>query len=88
MVNILFLIGFNLIFHTLSFVRKTEGHTNSPNAFEIFKLVFYICLAIHWNACLYFWMSYYVGFGSDHWVYPDVSEGGPASTLANQYSYR
>lgn len=57
-------------FHRLAqFFERTESATNFPFIFRISKLVFYILVIIHWNACIYFTISYVIGFGSDHWVY-------------------
>lgn len=63
-----------LRFHRLAqFFDRTESATNFPFAFRISKLVFYILVIIHWNACFYFAVSYVIGFGSDHWVYQPLS---------------
>lgn len=44
-----------------------------------------ILVLIHWNACLYFAISYAIGFGTDNWVYNIT---GPRNeTLAHQYIY-
>ena len=51
------------------FFDKTETSTNFPNAFRILKIVFYILVLIHWNACIYFSVSFYIGFNTDTWVY-------------------
>lgn len=40
---------------------------------RIFNLLLYILIIIHWNACIYFAISNAIGFGSDKWVYPNVS---------------
>lgn len=57
-------------FHRLAkFFDRTESATNFPFVFRISKLVFYILVIIHWNACVYFAISYSIGFGSDSWVY-------------------
>ena len=57
-------------FHRLAqFFDRTESATNFPFLFRISKLVFYILVIIHWNACIYFAISYVIGFGSDNWVY-------------------
>lgn len=49
------------------------------------QVVLAILVLIHWNACLYFAISYALGFGSDNWVY---NINGPInSTLARQYIY-
>ena len=33
------------------------------------QVVMLILILIHWNACLFFSISYYIGFGEDKWVY-------------------
>ncbi|NWX42827.1 CNG1 protein, partial [Steatornis caripensis] len=55
------------------FFDRTETRTNYPNMFRIGNLVLYILIIIHWNACIYFAISKLIGFGSDSWVYPNVS---------------
>lgn len=53
--------------------------------FVLFQVVLAILVLIHWNACLYFAISYALGFGSDNWVY---NINGPInSTLSRQYIY-
>lgn len=48
-------------------------------------MVLAILVLIHWNACLYFAISYALGFGIDNWVY---NLNGPKnSTLSRQYIY-
>lgn len=50
-----------------------------------FQVVMAILVLIHWNACLYFAISYAIGFGSDNWVY---NLTGPRNeSLAHQYIY-
>ncbi|XP_076347870.1 cyclic nucleotide-gated channel alpha-3-like [Tachypleus tridentatus] len=70
----------------LEFFDRTETRTNFPYAFRITKLIFYILVIIHWNACIYFSVSYCIGFGSDGWVYKNVSEP-KFSTFRHQYIY-
>lgn len=70
----------------LEFFDRTETRTNFPYALRITKLIFYILVIIHWNACIYFSVSYYIGFGSDSWVYKNVSEP-KYSTFRYQYIY-
>ncbi|KAL1516821.1 hypothetical protein ABEB36_000672 [Hypothenemus hampei] len=65
--------------------ERTETDTNYPNVFRICKVVLAILVLIHWNACLYFAISYAIGFGSDNWVYN--LQGPKNSTLARQYIY-
>ncbi|XP_074088115.1 cyclic nucleotide-gated channel alpha-3 [Macrotis lagotis] len=55
------------------FFDRTETRTNYPNIFRIGNLVLYILIIIHWNACIYFAISKLIGFGTDSWVYPNIS---------------
>ncbi|XP_054709775.1 cyclic nucleotide-gated cation channel alpha-3-like [Uloborus diversus] len=68
------------------FFDRTETRTNFPYAFRIAKLVFYILVIIHWNACFFFAMSYAIGFGTDSWVYKNISDPKYGS-LSHQYIY-
>ncbi|KAG8199681.1 hypothetical protein JTE90_022131 [Oedothorax gibbosus] len=70
----------------LEFFDRTETRTNFPYAFRIAKLIFYILVIIHWNACFFFAMSYAIGFGTDTWVYKNVSDPKYGS-LSHQYIY-
>ncbi|XP_056295607.1 cyclic nucleotide-gated cation channel-like [Pseudoliparis swirei] len=54
--------------------ERTETRTGYPNAFRICKLVLYILVIIHWNACGYYSFSKVLGLGSDSWVYPNASD--------------
>ncbi|XP_031346873.1 cyclic nucleotide-gated cation channel subunit A isoform X2 [Photinus pyralis] len=65
--------------------ERTETDTNYPNVFRICKVLLAILVLIHWNACLYFAISYAIGFGTDNWVYN--IEGPKNSTLSHQYIY-
>ncbi|XP_073812988.1 cyclic nucleotide-gated ion channel subunit A isoform X2 [Musca autumnalis] len=64
---------------------RTETATSYPNAFRICKVVLAILVLIHWNACMYFVISYELGFGTDNWVYN--LHGERNSTLQRQYIY-
>ena len=55
------------------FFEKTISRTNYPNMLRILNLTLYILVIIHWNACAYFALSNFIGFGSDSWVYPNVT---------------
>lgn len=49
------------------------------------QVVLAILVLIHWNACLYFAISYALGFSTDNWVY---NINGPKNlTLSRQYIY-
>ncbi|KAF5278102.1 hypothetical protein FQR65_LT03618 [Abscondita terminalis] len=65
--------------------ERTETDTNFPNVFRICKVLLSILVLIHWNACLYFAISFAIGFGSDNWVYNN--DGPKNSTLTRQYIY-
>ncbi|PRD22887.1 UNVERIFIED_CONTAM: Cyclic nucleotide-gated channel cone photoreceptor subunit alpha [Trichonephila clavipes] len=83
---VIFRLNRLLRFHRLlEFFDRTETRTNFPYAFRIAKLVFYILVIIHWNACLYFAVSYSIGFGSDTWVYNMTTPR--FSSLRHQYIY-
>uniref|UniRef100_A0A8C6MFJ7 Cyclic nucleotide gated channel subunit alpha 3 n=1 Tax=Nothobranchius furzeri TaxID=105023 RepID=A0A8C6MFJ7_NOTFU len=68
------------------FFERTETRTSFPNMFRISNLVLYILTIIHWNACLFFAISKSIGFGTDTWVYPNVSHP-EYGRLARKYIY-
>ncbi|XP_047379213.1 cyclic nucleotide-gated cation channel alpha-3 [Sciurus carolinensis] len=68
------------------FFDRTETRTNYPNVFRIGNLVLYILIIIHWNACIYFAISKFIGFGTDSWVYPNISKPEYAR-LSRKYIY-
>lgn len=68
------------------FFNISETMTNYPNIFRICTLVMYIIIIIHWNACLYFSFSKSIGFGSDPWVYPALTEP-EFGELMRKYSF-
>ncbi|XP_035378609.1 cyclic nucleotide-gated cation channel alpha-4 [Electrophorus electricus] len=65
---------------------RMETRTAYPNTFRIAKLMILIFILIHWNACIYFALSNYIGFGVDEWVYPNISNPEFAS-MRRQYFY-
>ncbi|XP_033743768.1 cyclic nucleotide-gated cation channel alpha-3-like [Pecten maximus] len=65
------IIRFNRL---LEFFDRTATRTSFTNMIRIMNLVLYILIIIHWNACIYFAISNSIGFGSDLWVYPNVSD--------------
>lgn len=68
------------------FFDRSQTMTNYPNIFRICTLVMYIIIIIHWNACLYFSFSKAIGFGSDPWVYPALTEP-EFGDLLRKYSF-
>lgn len=74
------------VHRTMQFFHQAESRTNWPNVLRIFNLMLYISLSIHWNACFYFLISKGIGFGTDGWVYPNISDSGYDS-LGRQYLF-
>lgn len=68
------------------FFDRTISRTNYPNMFRIINLTLYILIIIHWNACTYFAISAWIGFGTDSWVYPNTTIE-EYSTLSRKYIY-
>ncbi|XP_034287251.1 cyclic nucleotide-gated cation channel alpha-3 isoform X2 [Pantherophis guttatus] len=68
------------------FFDRTETRTNYPNIFRIGNLVLYILIIIHWNACVYYSISKLIGFGTDTWVYPNISHP-EHGRLSRKYIY-
>ena len=54
----------------MEFRNITETQTKYPTVFRMSNLLINILIAMHWNACMYFLVSYFIGFGRDKWVYP------------------
>ncbi|XP_027011973.2 cyclic nucleotide-gated channel cone photoreceptor subunit alpha [Tachysurus fulvidraco] len=82
-------LRFNRLFklaRLFEFFYQTETRTNLPNTFRIGNLVLYILIIIHWNACIFFAISKTLGFGTDTWVYPNISEPKYAR-LSRKYTY-
>ncbi|KAG5260622.1 hypothetical protein AALO_G00294560 [Alosa alosa] len=79
--NKLFRVG-----RMFEFFERTETRTNFPNVFRISNLVMYILIIIHWNACMYYSVSKWIGFGNDGFVYPDPSDPEFAR-LVRKYAY-
>ncbi|KAM8784408.1 cyclic nucleotide-gated channel alpha-3 [Rhynchonycteris naso] len=77
------LLKFSRLFE---FFDRTETRTNYPNVFRIGNLVLYILVIIHWNACIYFAISKFIGFGTDSWVYPNISNP-EYGRLSRKYIY-
>uniref|UniRef100_A0A8R1Y1E8 Cyclic nucleotide-binding domain-containing protein n=1 Tax=Onchocerca volvulus TaxID=6282 RepID=A0A8R1Y1E8_ONCVO len=73
------------------FIDRTETRSSMPNAFRIFCVIVNIVVIIHWNACIYFFISEMIGLGSDGWVYGPLNKqslpDGVEDTLARRYIY-
>ncbi|KAM9454728.1 cyclic nucleotide-gated channel cone photoreceptor subunit alpha [Clarias gariepinus] len=82
-------LRFNRLFkmaRLFEFFYRTETRTNFPNIYRIGNLVLYILIIIHWNACIFFAISKTLGFGSDAWVYPNISDP-KYGRLFRKYTY-
>uniref|UniRef100_A0A673GG38 Cyclic nucleotide gated channel subunit alpha 3b n=1 Tax=Sinocyclocheilus rhinocerous TaxID=307959 RepID=A0A673GG38_9TELE len=82
-------LRFNRLFkmaRLFEFFDRTETRTYFPNIFRISNLVLYILIIIHWNGCIFFAISETIGFGSDTWVYPNISDP-EFGRLARKYIY-
>uniref|UniRef100_A0A915PEP8 Cyclic nucleotide-binding domain-containing protein n=1 Tax=Setaria digitata TaxID=48799 RepID=A0A915PEP8_9BILA len=73
------------------FVDRTETRSSMPNAFRVFCVIANIVVIIHWNACIYFFISQMIGLGTDGWVYGTLNKqslpDGVKDTLARRYIY-
>ena len=73
--------------HRLLELRSTtETHSRFPNFLRLCFLVAMVLLIFHWNACFYFLLSKWIGFGSDTWVYPKLTAPG-FDSLTRQYLF-
>lgn len=82
-------LRFNRLFklaRLFEFFYTTETRTSFPNIFRIGNLVLYILIIIHWNACIFFAISKTLGFGTDAWVYPNISDP-KYGRLSIKYTY-
>lgn len=72
------------------FFNQTETRSSYPNTTRIITLIVYILIIIHWNGCIYFQLSHWIGFGTDQWVYPSVDDphaDNPNATLSRKYLF-
>ena len=65
----------------MEFRSITETETKYPTIFRLFNLLLNILLAMHWNACIYFIVSNFIGFGHDSWVFPSLTEPAAIARL-------
>jgi cyclic nucleotide gated channel alpha 3 len=88
------LIGYRVEFRLNRLIRinrffecriKTETHTSYPFLFRIVYLVFLIMILIHWNACFYFLISKYIGFGKNSWVLSYTNENVNLKLFTYEY---
>ena len=65
------------------FLQYAESRTSYPNALRVGILGIVVVLTIHWNACIYYQLSAWIGLGSDNWVYTPT----PGTNLADHYFF-
>ena len=58
----------------IEFRNITETKTKYPTVFRMSNLLINIMMVMHWNACVYFSISRLIGFGTDVWVFPGLTE--------------
>ena len=59
--------------------------TTYPNVLRTIIFLHLMLIMMHWNACLYFIISRYEGFGVNDWVYPSFI--GKTKSLSFQYAF-
>ena len=62
------------LYRLRQFFDKTESRSHYPNSCRVMFLLHNLLVIIHWNACIYFLLSQWIGVGSDNWVYPAWNE--------------
>ena len=84
-------VRFNRFFKMMrmrEFFDRTVTVTSYPNVVRVINLILDILIIIHWNACIYFQVSSWIGFGTDQWVYFNISDAYPRNnTLSRMYIY-
>lgn len=74
------------VYRVMQLFHKSERKTRYPNLLRSCVVVLSFSMIFHWNACFYFAISESIGFGSDKWVYPNVTLPG-FNQLSRQYLY-
>ncbi|CAI9718428.1 cyclic nucleotide-gated cation channel alpha-3-like [Octopus vulgaris] len=80
------------LYRMRQFFDILETRTSFPNLIRIIHIIVYVTLLIHWNACLYYALSAWIGLGKDAWVYPNevinfdvLPKEHPYLTMRHQY---
>ena len=89
-----FIVGTSPILRLLRILKyyKTFGSqktilalTTHPNVLRTIIFLHIMLIMMHWNACFYFIISKFEGFGVNSWVYPAFD--GKTKTLSYQYAF-
>lgn len=77
------------LYRLKEFSDRTESYSRFPHMFRVLSLIHNLLVIIHWNACVYFLLSWYIGYGKDEWVYPSWNDTYQAQwgALTRQYIY-
>ncbi|OCT96342.1 hypothetical protein XELAEV_18014019mg [Xenopus laevis] len=84
--DLLSVLPTDFFYFKLGIHNPCETRIPYRNAFRICKLMAYIFVVIHWNSCVYFALSSFIGFGKDDWVHPNTSDPD-FGRLGRQYRY-
>ncbi len=77
------------LYRLKSVFDRTESRSHFPNVSRVVFLLHNMVAIIHWNACIYYSLSQWIGFGSDSWVYPawNTTESAHWGEVSRQYIY-
>ena len=66
------------------FIDRSESRARYSYACRVFFMVHHLLILIHWNACIYYIISRWLGLGTDAWVYPNTEAW---NGLSRKYVY-
>lgn len=77
------------VYRVIQFYMRTESRSHYPNICRVLILMHNLLVIIHWNACCYYLLSWWIGMGSDPWVYPcwNHTHNPEWGKLSRQYVY-
>lgn len=77
------------LYRLRQFSNRSETRSRFPNIFRVLFLIHNLLVIIHWNACIYFLVSHWIGLGSDQWVYPkwNTTHNPEWGHFSRQYIY-
>lgn len=77
------------VYRVIQFYMRTESRSHYPNMCRVLILMHNLLIIIHWNACCYYLLSWWIGMGSDLWVYPawNNTHNSEWGELSRQYVY-
>lgn len=66
------------------FIDRSESRARFSHACRVFFMLHHLLILIHWNACIYYIISRWLGLGTDAWVYPNTEAW---NCLSRKYVY-